>query len=241
MVTYLYCILAPPNAEAFPSGLTGIGGTVVRTVVGEDLEAWVATVDETSFRATGSALVRLAIVHNEVVEAALATGRTPLPARFGTRFADEDALKVDLRKQRLHLVDRLHRVAGAVEMSVLVVPRNRDERQMATRPRRDEPAAGRRYLEAVRERTRNDEQRFAEANRVAQRVSKAVSEMTSEEVRSVSSNVLSIAHLVRRDELDRYRLALSAVDGGEQFKIIVAGPRAPYSFVTENSSLTSQA
>jgi hypothetical protein len=196
----------------------------------EGLEAWIATIDEATLRASGSALAKLAIVHNEVVEAALATGRTPLPARFGTRFADDDALLSDLREHRAQLIDRLHRVAGAAEMSVLVVPRDQSPKHSTTQPRPDEPAAGRRYLEAVRERTRSEERRHIEANNVAERVSQAVSAITRGEIRSTSATVLSIAHLVRQDDLERYRLELLQLDVGEKFRIIVAGPRAPYSF-----------
>ncbi|HEX4468470.1 MAG TPA: GvpL/GvpF family gas vesicle protein [Gemmatimonadaceae bacterium] len=239
MVTYLYCVLAPPKTEAFPSGLVGIADTPVRVVVvreGEGLEAWIATIDEATLRASGSGLAKLAIVHNEVVEAALATGRTPLPARFGTRFADDDALLSDLQERRAQLIDRLHRVAGAVEMSVLVVPRGQGQKHSTTQPRRDEPAAGRRYLEAVRERTRSEEQQRIEANGVAERVSQAVSVVTRGEIRSTSATVLSIAHLVRQDELERYRLELLQLDVGEKFRIIVAGPRAPYNFAADQSA-----
>jgi hypothetical protein len=243
MVTYLYCVLTPPRTEAFPSGLAGLAGTPVRVVVvheREGLEAWIATIDEETLHASGSALAKLAIVHNEVMDAALATGRTPLPARFGTRFADDDALLTDLQARRAQLIHRLHRVAGAVEMSVLVVPTDRAQKHSMTPLRRDEPAAGRRYLEAVRERTRSEEQRHVEANRVAERVSQAVSVITRGEIRSTSPTVLSIAHLVRQEDLERYRLELSQLDVGEKFRIIVAGPRAPYSFAGDQS-IPSQA
>ena len=241
MVTYLYCVLAPPKTDAFPSGLTGLAGTPVRAVVvheREGVEAWIATIEESTLHASGSALAKLAVAHNEVVDAALATGRTPLPARFGTRFADDDALLTTLQERQAQLIDRLHRVAGAVEMSVLVVPTDRAQMHSTTQPRRDEPAAGRRYLEAVRERTRSEGQRHVEANRVAERVSQAVSVVTIGEIRSTSATVLSIAHLVRQNDLERYRIELSQLDVGEKFRIIVAGPRAPYSFAGDQSAPT---
>lgn len=236
MVTYLYCILTPPRTEARPPGLTGLAGTPVRSVVvrgREALELWVGTVDEGTLRETGQSLAKLALVHNDVVEAALATGRTPLPMRFGAHFADDDALVVDLEKRQSQLIDRLHRVDGAVEMSVLVVPRGKAATRTATRPRRGEPSAGRRYLEAVRERSRSDEQRHREADEAADRVSRALSVLTKGESRSSSPTALAIAHLIWRADVDRYRRALSEVAIGDSFRIIVAGPRAPYSFTSD--------
>ena len=236
MVTYLYCVLTPPGTEARAPKLVGLAGTPVRSVVvrgHEGLEAWVATIEEEALRASGQSLAMLALLHNEVVEAALATGRTPLPARFGTRFADDDALVVDLEKRHRQFIARLHRVANAVEMTVLVVPRKTARARASTLPRRDEPAAGRRYLEAIRERSRSEAQRHSDANSVADRVSQAVSSLTGGEVRSTSSTALSLAHLVPRAAVARYRVILSELDVGEEFRIIVAGPRAPYSFAAD--------
>src|SRR5439155_13832141 len=173
MATYLYCVLHPPRIEAFPSGLTGIAGAPVRTVVsrsGRGLEAWVATVDEASLRLSGRALVERALVHNEIVDAALATGRTPLPARFGSRFVDDEACITDLDRHSGELAAMLSRVAGGVEMSVLIVPTGPAPKSFSKPTRSYEPFAGRRYLEAVRERTRDEEQRRAAADHMAARI-----------------------------------------------------------------------
>ena len=231
MVTYLYCVLSPTKSEAFPVGLAGIGDALVRPLVvrqGDVLEAWVASVDESMLQARGAALAKLALLHNEVVEAAMATGQTPLPARFGTRFANDEMLLANLAARRGELRDRLDRLAGTIEISVLVVP-TRKEKPVAP-PRRHEAAAGRRYLESIRERTRSEEQRSEGATRVADRVSQTVSAITRGEVRSTSSSVLSIAHLVWLADLERYRVALSELDVGAEFRIVVGRPHAPYSF-----------
>jgi gas vesicle protein GvpL/GvpF len=235
MVTYLYCVLAPPRTEALPPGLTGIAGAPVRAIVVPDraaIEAWVATIDEKILHVTGSPLAKLALVHNEVVEAALATGRTPLPARFGTRFADDDALLHDVQGRHRGLLDRLQHVAEAIEMSVLVVPTGHGRKALAGRTR-DEPGPGRRYLESIRERTRSEELRYRGANSVADRVSEAVSRFARGEVRSTSSSVLSLAHLVWLGDVTAYRRTLSELDVGSEFRIIVGGPRAPYTFAAE--------
>ena len=53
MATYLYCVLAPPNPEAIPNGLTGISGSPVRVLVPAattHMEVWVATIDDGALR-----------------------------------------------------------------------------------------------------------------------------------------------------------------------------------------------
>ena len=236
MATYLYCILAPARAEALRADLMGIGGATVRSLVVPEaagLEAWVATIVDARFRVTGDALAKLALLHNEVVDAALATGRTPLPARFATCFADDAACIADLAKRYAELHAGLERVANAVEMAVLLVPTNGSRPAGDSRPLRNEPSAGRRYLEVVRKRTRNEEQLRIAAEQLAARVTAAVKGIVRGETRVLSPQLLSIAHLVGRADLQRYRDTLAGVTPGPQFKILVAGPRAPYSFATD--------
>jgi Gas vesicle synthesis protein GvpL/GvpF len=239
VTTYLYCVLAPPRPEVFPTGLTGIAGSPVRPVVSRSdpgLEAWVATTDESSLRVNGRALVEQALLHNEIADAALATGRTPLPARFGSRFVDDEACIANLDRHASELAATLSRVAGAVEMSALVVPiASASRASLSKPPRRNEPSAGRRYLETVRERTRDDERRRAAAETMAARITSVVAALVRGETRSPStSGGVSISHLVSLDELDRYRRALAGLAPDAGFRIVVAGPRAPYSFVGEN-------
>src|SRR3982751_5902236 len=109
MSTYLYCVLTP-KADGLPSGLAGIAGAPVRSLLldGRDpLEAWVATVHDSEIHARGDALVAQALLHNEIVNAALATGRTPAPARYGSRFADDATCLADLARRRDELLSVL--------------------------------------------------------------------------------------------------------------------------------------
>ena len=239
MATYLYCVLAPPKSDALPSGLRGIAGAPVRSVVApprNGIEAWVATIEDSVLRSTGRELAELALLHNEVVEAALATGRTPLPARFGSRFRDDAACASHLEEHHAQLEATLTRVAGAVEMAVLLVPNAEEVETEADRPQRDEPAAGRRYLEAIRERTQSAERRRATADRLAERLASAVAPMVRGEARrSDSSGVVSVAHLVELAHLEQYRRMVGELSTDNDFRIVVAGPRAPYSFAAESA------
>jgi hypothetical protein len=40
----------------------------------------------------------------------------------------------------------------------------------------------------------------------------------------------TISHLVRREDVPAYREAIETVRGGREFRFLVIGPRAPYSF-----------
>jgi len=241
MVTYLYCVLTPPKADALPPGLRGIAGAPVRSVVApapSGIEAWVATIEDPVLRSSGRELAEQALLHNTVIEAALATGRTPLPARFGARFRDDAACVSRLEEHHIQLEEALRRIAGAVEMTVLLVPRAQRIEEGADRPQRNEPAAGRRYLEAIRVRSQNAERRRAAADRLTERLaSAAVPLVRGEARRSDSSGVVSVAHLVGLDDLGRYRRMVAELSTDNLFRIVVAGPRAPYSFAVENAAV----
>jgi len=241
MATYLYCVLVPAKTEAFPSGLRGIAGAPVRSVIAparSGIEAWVATIEDSALRSTGRELAEQALLHNEVVEAALATGRTPLPARFGSRFRDDAACTSHLEERHAELEAALMRISGAIEMAVLLVPNAERGETVADRPQRGEADAGRRYLEAIRDRTRSEERVRGAADRLAGRLNSAVASMVRGEARrSDSSGVMSVAHLVDRANLDRYRRAVAGLTTENDFKIVVAGPRAPYSFAAESTTV----
>jgi hypothetical protein len=234
MVTYLYCVLRADGAE--PPRMTGVGGKPVRSLLvdrANALQAWVATVGEEAFRVSGQALGAQAFLHNEVVSAALAMQQTPLPARFGSHFADDSACVALLGTRATELRQALDRLDGMAEMSVLIVPPPRALAATSEElPDRHEPAAGRRYLEIVRERTRRIDALRAVIDAVATDVDNAVKGMVRGEARTPrSEGIISIAHLLPREEIARYREAVRGVATVGEVRLIVAGPRAPYSFV----------
>ena len=241
MATYLYCVLTPPKADALPPGLRGIAAAPVRSVVAPaptDIEAWVATIEDSALRSSGRELAEQALLHHKVVEAALATGRTPLPARFGARFRDDAACVSRLKEHHGQLDAALRRIAGAVEMTVLLVPNAERVEAGADRPQRNEPGAGRRYLEAIKMRSQIAERRRAAGDRLTERLASAVAPVIRGEARRAdSSGVVSVAHLVGLNDLDQYRRTVAELSADTAFRIVVAGPRAPYSFAIENAAV----
>jgi len=234
MPTHLYCVLAPARTEALPSGLTGIGGAPVRSLsfgASGAMEAWVSTVDDATVRATGDTLATHALIHNEVVNAALRTGRTPAPARYGSNFSDDVTCVADLDRRSAALAAILERIADSVEMAVLLVPTNRVAKIEVARPSSSEHAAGRRYLDSVRHRTQEEQRRRASADAEAGQLGSVVGRYIRGEVRSIApTGVMSVAHLVRNADVTAYRNAVATFVPGGAFRIVPGEARAPYSF-----------
>ena len=233
MPTYLYCVLAPASADSVPAGLTGIAGAPIRALTAPalaPLEAWVATIGEDALRVSGSALAAQALRHNEIVNAALATGRTPAPARYGSRFPDDAACVADLTHRTGELRAILDRVAGMVEIPTLLVPRELASPPLQ-KPSSALPAAGRRYLESIRARALDEGRRRSAADREAARIRAHVGDLVRDEARTLNgAGVMSIAHLVPAAAVDRHREAMAAFVPEENFRVVIGEPRAPYSF-----------
>ena len=235
MPTYLYCVLAPPSADSALAGLTGIAGAPVRALTAAELapmEAWVATIAEETLRVSGTVLAAQALVHNEVVNAALATGRTPAPARYGSRFADDSACIADVTRRADELRAILDHVAGAVEMPVLLAP-HEARRAALEKPKAGDPAAGRRYLESIRTRVVDEDRRRSAADRDATRLRASIGDLARDETRNfTSAGVMSIAHLVPVAAIERYRQLVAMFVPNESFRVVMGEPRAPYSFAS---------
>lgn len=234
MTTYLYCVLTSTGTE--PPAIVGVGGAPIRALAldrASALEAWVATVSDTAFRLSGRELELQAVVHNDVVAAALALGRTPLPARFGCHFASDDACITALAARAVELRSALTRLTGMVEMSVLIVPpRWHPPVESTPEPKRHERDAGRRYLELVRERTRRVDALRGTLAAVIHEIGTAVGDMVQGQAPpSRSADIVSIAHLLRSDDAARYRDVVRSIRVPDGVRLVVAGPRAPYSFV----------
>src|SRR5688572_2718521 len=134
MATYLYCVRS--DAPEVPANLVGIDGAPVRSMGAGRLVAWISSATDTSIDVT----VDRVKAHDAVCAAALAVGETPLPIRFGQAFADDAAAAEAITARSASLESRLARIAGCVELR-LVVSRGREEPSDANTPH-DGPEAG---------------------------------------------------------------------------------------------------
>ena len=231
MPTHLYCLLRR-SADVLAPALAGIGGAPVRAIDAGAVTAWVSTLPEPAPPADAAALR----AHDAVASAALVLA-TPLPARYGQRFASDDECRSALERREAALGASLAAVAGCAEMRVLCAPSPGASRAAPRRPAPDAADdGGRAYLERVRARVGRD--RFLHERAAVLRASllSVVGPLAVRDaiaVRPGSAAPLALAHLVRRADAGAWRAAVEGAlpairHPGE--RVVLAGPVAPYSF-----------
>ena len=119
-VTHRYCVLPHHLGETMPAEVTGVAGSAVRALILRNMVAWISE----GVRAAVS-MIDAIRAHNDVVEVAMTMGSTPIPARFGQLFENDQAC-VDALAGRGPSVEALLAVLqGCVEMTILVTPSTR--------------------------------------------------------------------------------------------------------------------
>ena len=251
MTVHLYCML-PRGHEAagsVPPGLRGIDDAPVRALLVNGVEAWVSDVHTASASTPitrGQPLIDGVKAHDAVVETALGAGTTPVPARFGQRFNDDMACRAALESRVGPVSNVLTALQGFIEMTLLVTPSTRRmlrdlEPALAEERSGVEPDAfehssigpGRAYLETLREKGDAMSEMRSALSRLAERITTAVGSLVrrSAEHQSVTRMpMLTLSHLIERSATDAYRAAAAAVPTGAELRVLVIGPRAPYSF-----------
>jgi hypothetical protein len=232
VTTHLYCILPSDPAAPLPDGLVGIAAAPVRTLASDGIVGWVSDTTPAPERSIDG--IR---AHNDVVQAALETGTTPAPVRFGHRFADDTACRDALDRIAPSIAEVLSTLQGYVEMTLILTPSTgrmlRDLEPVIPQMLIDEPGTGKRYLETLRAREAATGTVRRAMDALTQRLGDAVQRIvrrssTHEDMTRMP--LRTISHLVARDLVDAYREALAAVKAGSEFRLLVVGPRAPYSF-----------
>jgi hypothetical protein len=220
-----YCIRRRTDPPP-PTDLRGIDGRRIHALEAGELAVWL------SAEAGGPATVERVRQHDAVVRAAMRTA-TPLPLRYGTRFADEAEAVRLLLARAAELRTSLERVAGRVEMGLRVLWKEPRPPASASEMAADPPHSGREYLERRRAEIRADEELQARAGLLLDRLDAhfpgiPVMRTTGSDLEVVGS----LAHLVQVDSLDPYRaLVQSARDDLVEAGLVLTGPWAPYSFV----------
>ncbi|HEV8672363.1 MAG TPA: GvpL/GvpF family gas vesicle protein [Candidatus Limnocylindria bacterium] len=154
-----------------------------------------------------------------------------LPARFGSIFADEDALRAKLTERETALAEQLVRVGHRCELAITCAWRDGG----ATDPVDMVPAtSGRAYLERGRARARVEAAREQRAGEIAARLlTELAIELAFVRHRTCPrpAVAVSMSALVTRDEIDE--TSSRVVRLGAQLPdvtTVVQGPWAPYTF-----------
>ena len=241
MPTHLYCLL--PANSASPGTLTGIGGAPVRVLRAGALDAWVSTAAASSPRdGDPAALVEGARAHDAVVAAALASGTTPLPVRFGQHLADDAECVATLARREAALVAQLARVRDHVEMTLVARLALPDESPSSpgeaggqgALPVAHASGAGRAYLEQVKAGLTLERNLQLRVAAVRRRVTETVGALVRDEVVQVKpppTATLSLSHLVPRASVAAYRDAAAGLAADPDLPpLVLIGPLAPYRF-----------
>ncbi|HEX3865736.1 MAG TPA: GvpL/GvpF family gas vesicle protein, partial [Gemmatimonadaceae bacterium] len=227
MSIHLYCVLPHESRGEIPPGLSGVAGARVRALPVDHLIAWVSDVAR-DVRVTVDG-VR---AHDAVVEAALDTGSTPVPARFGQRFESDRACTEALinRAESVELI--LAGLQGFVEMTVIITPSTRrmlrDMDSVIPKMLDSEHGAGRSYLETLRAREAKTGTIHRAMDDLADRIATAADRFVRRWTVHQASTPLplrTVSHLIAREDQVAYQAALKAVQGNAELRFIVVGPR----------------
>ena len=180
-----------------------------------------------------AATVKAVREHDAVVSAALATGRTPLPARFGQIWPSDADCATAVVQRREELETFLREVAGTVEMTVCTLLPG-----MPPAPPRTTSASGGRpgtdYMRGLRARADREQHLRSALEALRQRVSRALGPMSRAEIAEVRGSdealALSVSYLVERGNEPAFRRSVEEVAREAAARLVVVGPRAPYSF-----------
>jgi hypothetical protein len=229
-VLYAYCVRRAGEPGPEP-GLKGVGGAPVELVEAEGLGLWV------SAGGAPPPMVERLREHDRVVRAALRSA-TPLPIRFGTRFADDAAARETLRERRDEFLAGLERVAGRVEMGLRLCW---DPPAPAQEAPPEEPGAGaevgpgRAYLERRRRERAEDARTRERAAEALARVERFFADLELPAERRVLPEpgvAGTVAHLVHRADMTGYRKRAERAEVESlPMRLLLTGPWAPYSFV----------
>jgi hypothetical protein len=233
MSTHLYCVLPHQMRGSMPAGLSGLAGARVRALPVDGIVAWVSDVR----RALGVSVEGVR-AHDAVVEAALETGTTPVPARFGQRFKDDDACRAALSSRATSVETLLSTIQGFVEMTLIITPSTRRmlrDLQPVIPEMVDPPAIGigRRYLETLQAREAATGALRSAIDKVANALNSAPKPIVHRAAVHEQLTRLpfrTVSHLIPREAVADYKSAIADVSPDPEFRFLLIGPRAPYSF-----------
>jgi hypothetical protein len=159
---------------------------------------------------------------------------TVLPFRFGTAFADDDALRRSVRSNQRHFIANVERLRGKAEMHLKVVV---DDICPGTILAKD-MSVGQHYLSNLRESAMRQRERQSKARALSIQMHRMflplAEEITCKRMDS-GKMLLDIAHLIDNKTVERYQNKYSSATLElKECRMQLSGPWPPYHFVHRN-------
>jgi hypothetical protein len=178
-------------------------------------------------------------VHERVVERMMGD-RAVLPMRFGSKIADEAALRDVLATRQQEFLATLERVRGRIEVAVRAMQPAGVDAPIGELPREPLPppaATGREYLEA---KLRNGRRTDREAGALHEPLANLAVEVRRQPARA-PEEVLRASYLIDSPVLARFRGTVERLQRAHPaLAILCTGPWPPYSFVGPTAALPSE-
>ncbi|MBI4498620.1 MAG: GvpL/GvpF family gas vesicle protein [Chloroflexi bacterium] len=233
---YVYAIVG--RETPLPSGVAGLDGAPLVAVPWQDLAAVTSRVAPAAVRPTAERL----LCHEAVVEAVRRDGRA-LPMRFGTVLPDPAAVAQALSLHHDTLRADRERLAGQVELGLVVLWKPEDcrgeappEQDSALRPSPATAGPGTCYLRSRLAEHRREAVVRSLAEEYARSLGGALHRYARESRSTTLPTprlVLRAAYLLAPADIGAFREAFEALRRAHpRFRFLLSGPWPPYSFVT---------
>ena len=237
MAWYAYCI---SEKQAFPElarhrkpipmqAVTGISGNQIFLYPASDLAVIV------SEHNPEEKLDQQAAVDHARVIGDCFKHSTVLPFRFGTVFADDEALRRSIRSNQRQFATNVERLRGKTEMHLKVVVEDCCRETQHYRPTLVPDRAGKDYLSNLRESATRQRERQTKARAISVQMHRMFNPLDEEITCRLTDNgkmLLDIAHLIDSKTVARYGNKYSSASQQlRECQMQLSGPWPPYHFV----------
>jgi hypothetical protein len=247
MAWYAYCIT---ERQAFPEllrhrkpipmeAVTGIQGNQIFLYPASDLAVIVS-----EHSPTQNLNSQAGVEHARVIADCFKTS-TVLPFRFGTVFADDEALRRSIRSNQRQFLTNIERLRGKAEMHLKVLLDDCCRDQFRRYTAEPIPNVGKGYLSNLRENAALQRERQTKARAVTVQMHRMFLPLAEEvSCKRVESGkmLLDIAHLIDSNGIERYQNKYSSASLlMKDCHMQLSGPWPPYHFVHRLTHHTSSA
>ncbi|HLJ78248.1 MAG TPA: GvpL/GvpF family gas vesicle protein [Acidobacteriaceae bacterium] len=246
MAWYAYCIT---ERQAFPEllrhrkpipmeAVTGIQGNQIFLYPASDLAVIVS-----EHSPSDNLNQQAGVEHARVIADCFKTS-TVLPFRFGTVFADDEALRRSIRSNQRQFLTNIERLRGKAEMHLKVVLDDCCKEHVRRYvPTPIAPAVGKAYLSNLRETATLQRERQTKARAITVQMHRMFAPLAEEVTcrrMEPGKMLLDIAHLIDSAHVERYQNKYSSTSVlMKDCQMQLSGPWPPYHFVHRLTHHTS--